>query len=55
LSCVVSAGSKRAISFQIQPGQALDTGNLLSDEKGKVGKLHEAVKPNLAKGQWWWD
>ena len=40
---------------QIQAAQALESDNLLTDEKGKVGKLHETVKPNLAKGQWWWD
>ena len=40
---------------QIQPAQALESDNLLPDEKGKVSKLREAVKPNLAKGQWWWD
>jgi hypothetical protein len=40
---------------QIKAAEALTSGNLLSDEKGKVSKLHEAVKPNLAKGQWWWD
>ncbi len=40
---------------QIQPAQALDSSNLLADEKGKVGKLRETIKPNLVKGQWWWD
>jgi hypothetical protein len=40
---------------QIQPTQALESGNLLIDAKGKVSKLHETVKPDLAKGQWWWD
>jgi hypothetical protein len=40
---------------QIQPAEALQSDRLLSDEKGKVGKLHAAVKPDLAKGQWWWD
>jgi hypothetical protein len=40
---------------QIQAAKALQSDNLLSDEKGKVSKLHEVVKPNLAKGQWWWD
>jgi hypothetical protein len=40
---------------EIKPAEALRTDNVQSDEKGKVSKLHEAVKPNLAKGQWWWD
>ena len=29
--------------------------NLLADKKGKVAKIREGVKLNLAKGQWWWD
>jgi hypothetical protein len=40
---------------QIQPAQALEKTNLLADEKGKVAKLREELKPKLAKGQWWWD
>jgi hypothetical protein len=40
---------------QIQPTQAFDSANRLSDEKAKVSKLRETIKPNLAKGQWWWD
>lgn len=40
---------------QIQAAQALASDNLLSDKKDKVSKLRETVKPNLAKGQWWWD
>ena len=40
---------------QIQPTHALESDKLLSDEKANVSKLHESVKPNLAKGQWWWD
>ena len=40
---------------QIQASQALDSDRLLSDQKGKVAKLREAVAPKLAKGQWWWD
>jgi hypothetical protein len=39
----------------IQATQALKSDNLLSDEKGKVGKVREATTPKLAKGQWWWD
>ncbi len=40
---------------QIQPTKALEPDKLLSDEKGKVAKLREDIKINLAKGQWWWD
>ncbi len=39
----------------VQPTKAFESGNLLPDEKGKISKLHESIKPNLAKGQWWWD
>lgn len=39
----------------MQPTQALDADNLLSDENGKVTKLREQVAPNLEGGQWWWD
>ena len=38
-----------------QPAQALESDNLLPDDKGKVAKLHKDIKPNPAKGQWWWD
>jgi hypothetical protein len=40
---------------QIEATNALESENILKDEKGKVSKLHQTVKPNLAKGQWWWD
>jgi hypothetical protein len=40
---------------EIKPAQALESDKLLSDEKGKVAKLREDAKINLAKGQWWWD
>lgn len=40
---------------QIQPAKALESDQLLSDEKGKVAKLRQETKINLAKGQWWWD
>ena len=40
---------------QIQPTQALQSSNLLPDEKGKVAEARQEVKPQLAKGQWWWD
>lgn len=39
----------------VQPAKALDSGNLLPDEKGKVSNLREEIRPNLAEGQWWWD
>jgi len=40
---------------EIKPAKALESDKLLSDEKGKVAKLREDAKINLAKGQWWWD
>ena len=40
---------------QIQPKNALQPDNVLADEKGKVSKLRQSVKPDLAEGQWWWD
>jgi len=40
---------------QIQAAQAIDSNNLLEDEKAKVSQVRSTVKPNLAKGQWWWD
>ena len=40
---------------QIQAAQAIDSNNLLEDEKAKVSEVRSTVKPNLAKGQWWWD
>lgn len=40
---------------EIQASKAVQADKLLPDEKGKVGKLHEELKPNLAKDQWWWD
>jgi hypothetical protein len=40
---------------QIQATQALESSNLLSDEKGNTAKVRQSVAPNLAKGQWWWD
>ena len=39
----------------IEPTAALDSQNLLTDEKGKVAGLRKQIKLNLAKGQWWWD
>ncbi len=39
----------------IQAAKALENGKTLTDEKGKVSKVREEVKINLAAGQWWWD
>jgi hypothetical protein len=40
---------------EIQAAKAVQPDKLLPDEKGEVSKLREEIKPNLAKGQWWWD
>ncbi|MEN6452536.1 MAG: DUF1598 domain-containing protein [Thermoguttaceae bacterium] len=40
---------------KIQPGEAIEPSNLLRDEKARVSKLRDGIKPELAKGQWWWD
>jgi hypothetical protein len=40
---------------QIKPNEAIEAGNILRDEKAKVSKLRDGIRPNLAKGQWWWD
>ena len=39
----------------IRATEAVEHENLLPDDKGKVSKLREGTKVNLAKGQWWWD
>ncbi len=40
----------------IQANEALDSVNLLQDEKGEVKKLRDAQDlSKLAEGQWWWD
>jgi len=39
----------------IHPVLALQSDNLLSDQRGKVDKLRQQTKIKLAKGQWWWD
>ena len=39
----------------IHAAEALESENLLPDKKGAVSKLHAEIKPELAKGQWWWD
>jgi hypothetical protein len=41
--------------INIRAAEALDSENLLPDKKDAVSKLHAELKPNLAKGQWWWD
>ena len=40
---------------EIRAAEALETDNLLTDKKGKVAKLHQELKPDLAEDQWWWD
>jgi len=40
---------------QILANRALESGNLLSDEKGEVARTHDALKVELAQGRWWWD
>jgi uncharacterized protein DUF1598 len=39
---------------QIEAQRALFTENLLEDEDGKVAKLRQDTKIELAEGQWWW-
>jgi hypothetical protein len=39
----------------IHPTQALETENLLPDQKGEVAKLRQKTQIKLAEGQWWWD
>ena len=39
----------------IHPTDALKPANLLTDENAKVAAARQAVKIELAKGQWWWD
>ncbi len=40
---------------QIQPLLALDSDKRLPDKDGKVAKIRQQTKLDLAKGQWWWD
>jgi hypothetical protein len=40
---------------KIEATEAIEASNILPDEKAKVSKLREGIKPHLAKGQWWWD
>jgi hypothetical protein len=39
----------------IHPALALQSDNLLPDERGKVNELRQKTKLELAEGQWWWD
>jgi len=40
----------------IQPRQALEAGNVLADEDGKVSEIRESVSlQDLAADRWWWD
>jgi hypothetical protein len=39
----------------INATEALDSQNRRSDDSGKLAKARKEVKPELAKGQWWWD
>lgn len=40
---------------QINPLMALAPEKRLADKEGKVAKVREKTKLELAKGQWWWD
>jgi hypothetical protein len=40
---------------EINASRALDSENLLSDEKGEVLKLREKTAVNLPSDRWWWD
>jgi hypothetical protein len=40
---------------QIAPLMAIKPENLLRDDDGRVSAARTPVKPELAKGQWWWD
>jgi len=41
---------------EIKPSKAFATENLLRDDDGKVAEAKKNVlKPDLAKGQWWWN
>jgi hypothetical protein len=39
----------------IDAAQALDSQNLLNDEKGEVARLRGETAGQLAEGRWWWD
>jgi hypothetical protein len=40
---------------EIQPTKALESENLLRDEKGNVARLHQEINVKLPKDRWWWD
>ena len=40
---------------QIQALMALKPENVVADDEGKAKKVQAQVRPQLAKGQWWWD
>lgn len=40
---------------EISADKALQSGNLLADDKGQVEKTRGQGVPKLAEGQWWWD
>jgi hypothetical protein len=41
---------------RVEPKRAIESDNLLADEKGKLGQRRDGVSlKNLPKDQWWWD
>jgi hypothetical protein len=41
---------------RVEPKRAIESGNLLTDENGKLQKRRDGVSlKNLPKDQWWWD
>ena len=44
-----------AHSVQIDARLALAPDKRLADKDGKVAKIRQQTKLELAKGQWWWD
>ena len=40
---------------EISADKALQSSNLLADDKGQVEKTRGQGVPKLAEGQWWWD
>lgn len=41
--------------IEIEPEKALEPENLLSDPKGEVVKVREAIRSELDSDRWWWD
>ena len=39
----------------IHANRALESANLLADDKQQVSKARASQKIELAAGQWWWD